>query len=158
VNTRTIARAGVIAALYAVVTYVVAPLSWGPLQFRASELLKGVTLLLGWPAIWGFTLGNFLSNIGSPYVGPHELVLMPCINFVGSWLAWRLRGYPALGLSVYALLIAGGVATVLTYNLGAPWLVIAASVAISELALIVGGWFIIWRRPDIADALEAAQP
>lgn len=39
-RTKVIAYAGVVAAAYFVVTVAVAPLSYGPIQFRVSEVLK----------------------------------------------------------------------------------------------------------------------
>ncbi len=65
-NARTISRQAIIAALYAVITLSGFGLSYGPVQFRYSELLT-------WLAFWdpkniiGLSVGCFIANITSPY-------------------------------------------------------------------------------------------
>lgn len=59
-------RNALLAALYAVLTMALAPISYGPVQVRLSEVL---TLLAFYNKRWvpGLTLGCFLANIGSPF-------------------------------------------------------------------------------------------
>ncbi|MGL5296372.1 MAG: QueT transporter family protein [Culicoidibacterales bacterium] len=66
-NSKKIALYGVVAALYVVLTVIIAPLSYGPLQFRVSEIL--VTLIMfdlgfSWPILIGTALANFFSPLG----------------------------------------------------------------------------------------------
>lgn len=61
-RTRTIAEVAVIAALYVVLTFMVAPIARGPVQFRISEALMIVPALLA-SGVPGITLGVLLSNI-----------------------------------------------------------------------------------------------
>ncbi|WP_300409369.1 QueT transporter family protein [Lagierella sp.] len=67
INSKFLVRQGVIAALYAVLTLAFPNLSYGPLQFRASEVM---TLLAFFNPeyIWGLTLGCFIANLFSPYI------------------------------------------------------------------------------------------
>lgn len=58
----TLARAGIIAALYASLTVLLAPISYGPLQFRIAECLS-VTAFFYPEAIVGLTIGCFIANI-----------------------------------------------------------------------------------------------
>ena len=64
-NARTISRQAIIAALYAVITMSGFGLSYGPVQFRYSELMT-------WLAFWdpkniiGLSVGCFIANITSP--------------------------------------------------------------------------------------------
>ncbi len=60
-KTAIIARIGVTAALYAILTILVAPLSYGPVQFRFSEALCILPLIFPECAI-GVTLGCFIAN------------------------------------------------------------------------------------------------
>lgn len=64
---RFLAQGAVIAALYAVLTYVAAAvnLAYGPVQFRFSEALTVLPVFTP-AAIPGLTLGCFLSNLASP--------------------------------------------------------------------------------------------
>jgi uncharacterized membrane protein len=59
-------QAALIAALYAVLTYAVSPLSYGETQFRISEALTILPIFTP-AAIPGLTIGCIISNIGSPY-------------------------------------------------------------------------------------------
>lgn len=63
-----VARTGLVAALYVVLTYLssVFNLAFGPLQFRVSESLTLLPLIWG-ETVFGLTVGTFLSNLGSPY-------------------------------------------------------------------------------------------
>jgi uncharacterized membrane protein len=79
-------------------------LSYGPVQFRVAEVLKALALFD--PAfILGFAIGNLLSNLTSPYVGPWELVFMPVANLVGASLCWLLRRWPYVGAAAYAVAV-----------------------------------------------------
>ena len=61
-----IIKSGIIAAIYAVLTMLIPVASYGPVQFRFSEIL---TLLAFYnPAfVPGLSIGALLSNLGSPY-------------------------------------------------------------------------------------------
>ena len=67
-NTKTakrLVRTAIIAALYAAVTIALAPISYGPVQFRVSEIM--VLLAFFDPFyIGGLTLGCFIANILGP--------------------------------------------------------------------------------------------
>ncbi len=134
-----IAEIGVVAAAYAALTYFLAPASYGPLQFRLAEILKPLVI---WEPhlIPAFVLGNFLSNLPSPFAGPWELGWMPLANLVGAWTCWRLGRVNAyLGAAAYALVIGGAVATMLSVLLPAPFRVLFAAIAPSELVLLLLG-------------------
>lgn len=62
-----------IAALYAALTYAVAPLSFGATQFRISEALTILPVFTP-AAIPGLAIGCVIANIGSPF-GPIDIVL-----------------------------------------------------------------------------------
>ena len=59
---RSLARGAVIAALYAALTLILAPISYGALQVRVSEALTLLPLLMP-EAIPGVTIGCLLANI-----------------------------------------------------------------------------------------------
>lgn len=70
-----------LAAIYAVLTLCLAPLSYGPIQVRISESL---TLLAFYDKRWvpGLTVGCFLSNLGSPF-GITDMVIGTLATFLG---------------------------------------------------------------------------
>ncbi|KPK77287.1 MAG: hypothetical protein AMJ89_02715 [candidate division Zixibacteria bacterium SM23_73] len=61
-STKYIAQVGIIASLYAVITIVLAPISYGPIQVRISEVLT-VLPYLSPAAIPGLFIGCVLANI-----------------------------------------------------------------------------------------------
>lgn len=66
-------QGALIAAIYAALTYAVAPLSFGATQFRISEALTVLPVFTP-AAIPGLSIGCIIANIGSPY-GPIDIVL-----------------------------------------------------------------------------------
>ena len=66
-STKRICRAGIIAALYATLTYVFMPFAFGPLQIRPAEALCILPLFFP-EAIPALYVGCMLSNITSPYL------------------------------------------------------------------------------------------
>ena len=88
-TTKRLVRTAVIAALYAVLTLFLAPISYGSIQFRISEIM--VLLAFFDPFyIGGLTLGCFVANI----LGPHGMVD-------------AVFGTIATFISVYAISITG---------------------------------------------------
>ncbi len=138
-GTARIAQIGVVAAAYAALTYFLAPASFGPWQFRAAESLKPLVI---WEPhlIPAFVIGNFLSNLPSPFAGPWELIWMPFANLIGAWACWRVGRVNAyLGAGVYALIIGGAVAAMLSVLLRAPFRALFPPLAVSEIILLVLG-------------------
>jgi len=87
-----------------------------------------------------FVIGNFLGNLGSPFVGPWELAWMPLANLVGAWACWRMGRINAyVGAAAYAVITAAAVSTMLAVLLRAPFGPIALPVLASEVVLIVIG-------------------
>jgi uncharacterized membrane protein len=145
-TTRRVARVAIVAALYAVLTVVPWGISYGPLQFRVSEVLKVLVLFDPWLAL-GIGIGTFFANLLSPFVGPWELAWMPFTDMAGGLLAWALyrfalRGrWPVPPMIVYALTTGAAVGLmlwVLGFGSGGFWLT-AGVVAVPELVILVGG-------------------
>ena len=148
---RRVAVAGVLGALYVVLSLLVAPLAFGPIQFRLGEVLK--PLVIRYPVtIPAFAVGVGLVNLFSPVVGGLELILMPVVNLVGGVLCWYVARSVGGTVGTYtasllfALIIAVGVATVLHFAAGLPYLVAFGSVAVSEVILLLLGNALLVRR------------
>lgn len=89
IQVKTITRIGMIAALYVAVTVLLAPISFGPVQFRVAEAM---TLL---PILWiesipGVFIGCFLSNLFFGY-GILDAVVGGFATLVAAVLTYRLR-------------------------------------------------------------------
>lgn len=64
INTRNLITAAVVGALYAVLTMVLAPISYGALQFRVSEVLCILPFFMPFTA-WGLFVGCVVANLMS---------------------------------------------------------------------------------------------
>lgn len=64
INTRNLITAAIIGALYAVLTMVLAPISYGPVQFRVSEVLCILPFFMPCTS-WGLFIGCIVANLMS---------------------------------------------------------------------------------------------
>jgi uncharacterized membrane protein len=148
---RRVAIAGVVGALYVVLSLAVAPIAFGPIQFRLGEALK--PLVIKYPAIIpAFGVGTVIINLFSPFAGPLELVFMPLVDVSGGVICYLVaKGLGTtfgtyLASLIYALWTAAGVGVVLTVSAGLPYLPSFASVAVSEVILLLLGNALLVRR------------
>jgi len=80
-----LARAAVIAALYAVLTVLTSSFSYGQIQFRIAECLCILAFFYD-EAVAGLTVGCLIANIFSP-VGPLDIILGTLATLVSSLLS-----------------------------------------------------------------------
>lgn len=114
-SSRDIALAAVLAALYSSYVFYFAVTSFGPLQVRVVDALLPLSILLGFPAVVGVTIGGFVGNLlGSPF-GIVDYAGGPAANFVAATLAWavtrrRFRGawLTAITLEIVAVTLIVG--------------------------------------------------
>ena len=91
-DTRETTLAAVIAALYAALVIVLAPISFGPIQLRVADCLIPLAALLGWPAILGVSLGAFIGNAYfMSFTGVIDVVFGALANLVAATIIFRLR-------------------------------------------------------------------
>lgn len=142
-NTRNVVRISIIAALYTVLTVALAPISYGPLQFRIAEFLKVFVLYNPWLSI-GIGIGTFFANLSSPYVGPLELIWMPLTDIAGGILAWIIfralnNRYHVIPMTVYAITTALAVGGMLYFLGVGGTILVALSIFVSEIIIFIGG-------------------
>ncbi|MBR2793641.1 MAG: QueT transporter family protein, partial [Solobacterium sp.] len=106
-NAKKMARIGLIAAVYTVLTLGLAPFSFGPIQVRISEALTLLPLI--WkPSIAALTLGCFLSNllgVALNMTGPIDIVVGTMATFLAAVCTWRLRNNKINGIPVWGILM-----------------------------------------------------
>ncbi len=91
-DTREITLAAIIAALYAALVIVLAPISFGPIQLRVADCLIPLAALLGWPAILGVSLGAFIGNAYfMSFTGVIDVIFGALANLVAAAIIFRLR-------------------------------------------------------------------
>ncbi len=105
-STRRIVRMATVAALYFVFNTALAPISFGPLQFRVANILMA---LMFFDVDWCFALafGVFFANLASPF-GPLDWAIMPIVTLAAALVAYYLRRV-WLGIPAWALITAAGV-------------------------------------------------
>ncbi len=182
-RTRSIAQAGMIAAVYGALSVItiqfLGGLAWGPVQFRVSEAVTVVAFFTP-AAIPGLTIGSVVANLyafattGNP-LSLFDVVLGSLGTLLGAWWTWRFRSKTWLGLlgpvvtnslivPTYLPLLLRSLGLteipVLGISLSGSWLPLylslVVSVAIGEAAVMYGlglPLLIALRRLGLADQL-----
>ncbi|MGI9953441.1 QueT transporter family protein [Moorellaceae bacterium AZ2] len=137
------ARGAIIAAVYAVVTIVLAPISFGMVQVRVAEALTLLPTIFP-EAIWGLFLGCLVSNIYGG-LGPIDIFLGSFTTLVAAWLTYRLRHSPLAYVPPIALngLIVG---TYLSFLLQVNLFLSIAGVSAGEAVAVLGLGIPLIRR------------
>lgn len=105
-RTLDIVLTGMIAGTYAAITLLGGELSFGPVNLRFSNALIGLIPILGWPAVFGISLGVFLANILGPNLGPLDIFLSPIFSLIGLVAIQTLKKRSVLlGFLVYSVIL-----------------------------------------------------
>jgi len=89
-NAKTLTRGALIAALYAAVTLILTPISYGDVQLRVSEAMTLLPII--WPeAIPGLFVGCFLANLIGPS-GIVDAVVGGLATLIAAFMTYKLRG------------------------------------------------------------------
>jgi len=89
VSSRDLSLAAVFAALYAVLVYLFAPISFQALQFRVAGVLRP-GIAKKWVLAVGYAVGVVVGNVFSPFAGPYEFVFMPMVSFLAGIFGYLL--------------------------------------------------------------------
>lgn len=144
-NTRKIAYAGLLAALYVALTYAQNFLLPGTtsmaIQFRASEALC-VMAFYSPSAIWGLTVGCLLFNISNAGALPLDWLVGTLATFLATGAMYltrkiTLKNIPFLGLLMPAIFNALLVGWELTFYIGDAFWLNALYVALGELGVLL---------------------
>ena len=155
---RKIAFAAVIAAVYAALTMLLAPISYGVLQFRISEVLCILPFFFP-PAVWGLFVGCAIANIIS-VLGPIDIVMGSLATLLAAlctaYIGKRSRSIGACVLAclppvVFNGIIIGAVISATTAPEGGFFtgmLIYGGQVALEELAVmcVLGLPLMLWLR------------
>lgn len=155
IKTNYIVKTAIIAAVYAVVTMLLAPISYGPIQFRVSEIMV-LLVFIDKRYFTGIALGTFLAGLFSPY-GMLDAVVGTIATVValgGIIFVKRILGDDLKSLIIASLspTIANGIIIgwLISYSVGIPFLVPALQVALGEFVVvsIVGVIVIRWIQKN----------
>lgn len=126
-----LAKIAVVAAAYSVLTLVIAPFGYGPIQFRFAEILN---LLAFFNPIYiiAVTLGCFLSNLFSPF-GIYDVFFGTLHTLISLILIWKSKRI--LTASVWPAIFSFIIAYELKLVLNVPFLETWLFVGLSELII-----------------------
>jgi len=144
-----ISLTAIFAALYAVGVVALAPISFMLFQVRVADALLPLSMLFGWPAIVGFSLGALIGNVYGG-LGLVDMAGGAAANFAGCSIAYAVtrgslrRGNYFIGCWIINLTITFTVGTYLAYLLGFPvevgWLGVFIG---SVVAINLCGFFLL---------------
>jgi uncharacterized membrane protein len=112
------------AALYAAGVVFLAPISFQLFQVRIADAMLPLSILFGWPAVVGLSIGAFVANFFGG-LGPVDILGGAIANFLATFLAWRItrsRGKfrRLAGVMLEILVITLIVGSYLSYLFGMP--------------------------------------
>ncbi|MCS7113601.1 MAG: QueT transporter family protein [Nitrososphaerota archaeon] len=90
--TKKIGFIALISSLYAVLTIIPGYLSFGPIQFRVSDMLIPLSAIYGYPACIAVTIGCMVAN-AYYFVGWLDIIVGPIANLLSSLLIYHMRRY-----------------------------------------------------------------
>ncbi|MGI6509602.1 MAG: QueT transporter family protein [Erysipelotrichaceae bacterium] len=144
-------RQMLVSSMYAVVTLVIAPASFGPIQFRISEALM-VLVLFDYDYIYGLTFGCFLANLigllsGANPIGVMDIIFGSSATFISCAMMYNLKNLkikqiPFISMMMPAIIngIIVGMELALIFNEGniiTYWLIYGLQVFVGELAVLL---------------------
>ena len=129
---KNLCLSGVIAALYASLTLLLAPISFGPVQFRVAEAMTLLPLLTP-AATPGLVIGCFLSNILGSTV--EDAFLGTGATFVAAILTRECRGNKWIA-AFWPVICNALIVGVMLYAMsGGSWLLNIVTVGLGEAAV-----------------------
>ena len=132
---KRLVRGAIIASLYVAITFVVAPVGFGHIQFRASEALAVLPIIYP-ESIVALYIGVLLANLLGGF-GPLDICGGSLITLVAAYLTYRTRDS---WLAYLWPVILNGflVSTYLAPALGIPYWLCTVTLSISEAVVVVG--------------------
>ena len=156
-NIKTFTKVAMIAAVYTVISLVLAPFSFGNIQVRIAEALTLLPLIYA-PSIWGVTLGCFLTNLigvlmGVNPTGVLDTVIGTSATLLAALCTYKLRDVKFRDIPVWSILMPvlfnmvfvgielGFILFPESFVIGS--VICGLEVAAGELISVVIGWYII---------------
>ena len=156
-DTLTFVRIAMIAAVYTVVSLVLAPISYGNIQVRIAEALTILPLLYK-PSIYGVTLGCFLTNLLGAFLGVNPTGFIDAIvgtlaTFLAAECTYMLKDkvvgkIPVFSISmpvIFNFFFVGAELAVLYFegNMVLGTIIMGLEVAIGELISVILGYILL---------------
>ena len=116
--------AAVFAAVYAAGVFFLAPISFQLFQVRVADALLPLSMIFGWPAVLGLTIGALIANFFGE-LGPVDIIGGAIANFVATYLAWKIsmnrkRSWKLAGVALEVAVVTLIVGTYLSFLFNMP--------------------------------------
>ena len=139
-TTRSLCVSAVIAALYAAMTLLLAPISYGPIQLRLSEAMTLLPILLP-QAVPGLFVGCLIANL---YTGMlTDIIFGSLATLLAAIGTYLLRKKPLLATACPVVSNGVIVGLVLAKSFSLPILLTMGEVALGELGAVLLGMLIL---------------
>lgn len=139
-TTRSLCVSAVIAALYAAMTLLLAPISYGPIQLRLSEAMTLLPILLP-QAVPGLFVGCLIANL---YTGMlTDIIFGSLATLLAAIGTYLLRKKPVLAAACPVAANAVIVGLVLSLSFNLPVALTMLEVGIGELGAVLLGMLIL---------------
>lgn len=146
-ETKNIARIAIIAALYAVITIIFTPISYGPIQVRISEALTVLPFFIP-QSIWGLFLGCLIANFYGGY-GVIDIIFGSLATLLAGFLT---RKMPSIYLAPLPPVIVNAVVVgfILKYVAGLPLILTMLEVGLGQLlaCYVLGLPLLFWFQKN----------
>ncbi|RKD22142.1 Uncharacterized membrane protein [Caminicella sporogenes DSM 14501] len=136
-NTKFLIQASVIAAIYAVLTIVFAPISYGEIQIRISEALTILPYFTP-AAILGLFVGCLIANLLSP-VGILDIIFGSLASLIAAYLSYKMPKkwlVPLPPVIVNGIII--GLLLKYAYGIPLPLILLMAYVSVGQIIACYG--------------------
>lgn len=142
---RQTVRAAIIAALYAALSIILWPLSFGQIQIRLSEALCVLPVFFP-EAVWGLFVGCIVTNLATPNILILDIVFGSLATLVAAFLTRLLKKHPVIAslppVIVNALIVPWivtlSVSQIGSPGFGAAWLYSFLSVILGQAVSCCG--------------------
>ena len=141
IKTNFIVKTAIIAALYAAVTIALAPISYGPIQFRVSEVMV-LLVFIDNKYLTGLVLGCFLANLISQ-AGIYDVVFGTLATLIALLLIIAVKkifgeNIKSLFLASLSPVIVNGliIGWMLSYLYELPFILTALQVGLGEFGVV----------------------
>lgn len=91
-SNRNLALTALFASLYSVLVLALTGVSFEVVQVRIADSLIPLSIIFGWPVIFGVSVGCIIGNIASPMPSIlTDVTLGALANFLASFFAWKIN-------------------------------------------------------------------
>lgn len=139
ITVKQLVRGALIAALYAALTLFTAPISFGSIQFRISEVLTVLPFIMP-EAVLGLTVGCFISNMLMSNI--FDIIFGTLATFLAAFITSKIKKMwlAPLPAVISNGLIVGFVVTIMSVEFSfKSYFLIALSISVSEFIICYAG-------------------